>query len=307
MTFNDYLEQFLLFLTAEKNASPYTIRNYGHEIRECLDFLKRQGIESWDGVEREVLRKYLAWLAEQGLAKSSVVRRVSELRSFGKWLQREGHLKINPFQTLSAPKKPQRLPGVLSVQDTAALLMAPDTSNPQGMRDRAILEMLYAAGMRVSELVALDLRDVDRSRAEVRVLGKGNKERIVLLGKPALAALEQYLTEGRPKLIGKKISNALFLNRFGTRLTARAVQMMLDKYSTQIGLKQPVTPHLLRHTFATHMLDGGADLRVVQELLGHAQLATTQVYTHVSQAQMQQVYQKAHPRAKEPKGTKAGG
>jgi integrase/recombinase XerC len=229
-----------------------------------------------------MLENYLGWLTERGLVQTSIARRISELRSFGRWLVREHHTPTNPFAVLKAPKTSKRLPTTLEIQEVEALLAAPDPTTPQGQRDKAILEMLYAAGVRVGELVALNLDSVGADRRELRIHGKGDKERLVLLGRPAAAALEHYLNDGRLKLLGKRPTNALFLNRLGTRLTARSVQMTLDRYSKVAGLLKPVPPHVLRHTFATHMLEGGADLRVVQELLGHAQLSTTQVYTHVS-------------------------
>jgi len=299
MGINEHFDKFITYLIAEKNASPYTVRNYRREIGQFLGFLKEEGIDSWEGVDRLVLRRYLAWLQERGYVKASIARRVSELRSFCRYLVREGILESNPIHTISSPKVPKRLPHFLDVQEVEALLMAPDTTTPQGQRDRAILEVLYASGIRIGELVGLDLGDVDRRRGEIRVLGKGEKERVALLGHPAILALERYLRDGRGKLAKRdKATNALFLNRFGDRLSARSVSYLLNKYAKQAGLEKRVTPHVLRHTFATHLLDRGADLRVVQELLGHVMLATTQVYTHVTQSQARKVYLESHPRAK---------
>lgn len=285
-------------MIAEKNASIHTIDNYRREIEECLTFLEEQGVRTWDNVDRLVLRRYLAWLNAQGYAKASVVRRLSELRSFGRFLMREGIVPINPFRAVSSPKMSRHLPVPLSVQETVALLSAPDATTPQGLRDRAILEVLYSSGLRVSELAGLNINDIDWGRSELRVLGKGAKERIVFLGQPALAALRAYLEGGRPYLLQDKTSTALFLNRLGSRLTTRSIMNLLKKYSRMIGLEKRVTPHTLRHTFATHLLDGGADLRSVQELLGHALLTTTQIYTHVSQSRAREVYLRSHPLAK---------
>lgn len=278
------LASYMNYLSAEKNASQYTLRNYRREIGEFLDFLKTKQVVHWDKVDKDVVRDYLAWLNDENYAKASIARRLSELRSFCRYLIRERVLISNPFDTIAAPKLPKRIPRYLSSEEVKSLLTAPDPTDPQGMRDRAILELLYAAGMRVSELVNLNLADVDSTYAQIRVLGKGNKERQVLIGKPALRAVTGYVREGRPKLIGKKTTNALFLNRFGTRLTVRSVQMILEKYAMKAGIKGEVTPHVLRHTFATHLLDGGADLRAVQELLGHESLSTTQIYTQIIQA-----------------------
>ncbi len=297
---DEHLNKFITYLIAEKNASPYTIKNYRHEIGQFLDFLKEQGIDSWDEVDRYVLRRYLARLQAEGYVKASVTRRISELRSFCRYLVREGILDTNPIRTISSPKVPKRLPDYLDPYQVEMLLAAPDATVPQGQRDRAILEVLYASGVRVSELVSLNLSNVDLRYGQIRVWGKGGKERLALLGGPACRALESYIQEGRPRLIKEtRPTNALFLNRLGSRLSTRSVSNILDKYAKLAGLGRHVTPHVMRHTFATHLLDGGADLRTVQELLGHANLATTQIYTHVSQARVREVYRKAHPRARE--------
>jgi integrase/recombinase XerC len=297
---DEHLSKFITYLIAEKNASPYTIKNYRHEIRQFLDFLEEQGIDSWDGVDRYVLRRYLAWLQAEGYVKASIARRISEMRSFCRYLVREGILDTNPIRVISSPKIPKRLPDYLDPHQVEALLAAPDTTVPQGQRDRAIMEVLYASGLRVSELVSLNLSNVDLRHRELRVWGKGGKERLALLGEPACRALKRYVRDGRPQFIkGNKATKALFLSRLGTRLSTRSVSNILHKYAKLAGLRMRVTPHILRHTFATHLLDGGADLRTVQELLGHADLSTTQIYTHVSQARAKEVYRKAHPRARE--------
>jgi len=297
---DEHLNKFIIHLIAEKNASPYTVKNYRHEIGQFFDFLKEQGIDSWDEVDRHVLRRYLAWLQAQGYVKASITRRVSELRSFCRYLVREVILDTTPFRAISSPRIPNRSSAYLRVQEVEALLPAPEPIDPQGQRDRAILEMLYAAGLRVSELVGLNLKNVNLDQGELRVWGKGAKERVALLGEPACRALKHYLQDGRPKLIKEnRPTNALFLNRLGGRLSTRSVSNILDKYAKMAGLARRVTPHVVRHTFATHLLDGGADLRTVQELLGHADLSSTQIYTHVSQSRVREVYRKAHPRARE--------
>ncbi len=297
---DEHLSKFITYLIAEKNASPYTVKNYRHEIGQFLDFLKEQGIDSWDGVDRYVLRRYLAWLQAEGYVKASITRRISELRSFCRYLVREGILDTNPIRAISSPRIPKRLPDYLDPHQVEALLAAPDATVPQGQRDRAIMEVLYASGLRVSELVSLNLSNVDLRHGEIRVWGKGAKERLALLGEPACRALTRYIEDGRSKLIKEnRVTNALFLNRLGTRLSTRSVSNILDKYAKLAGLERRVTPHIMRHTFATHLLDGGADLRTVQELLGHADLSSTQIYTHVSQARAKEVYRKAHPRANE--------
>jgi integrase/recombinase XerC len=298
----EHLERFVTYLIAARNASPYTVKNYRNDIGQFLDFLREEGIGSLDEVDRKVLRRYLARLQEDGYVRASIARRVSELRSFYRYLTREGVLETNPFTVASSPKVPKRLPEYLERAEVEALLMAPDISTSQGQRDRAIIEVLYASGLRVSELVGLNLSDLDLERGEVKVLGKGGKERICLLGEPARRALKQYIREGRRRLMkGDRATDALFLNRFGGRLSVRSVDSIVSKYSRIAGLTKRVTPHILRHTFATHLMDGGADLRVVQELLGHARLATTQIYTHVSKSRAREIYLKSHPRARKSK------
>ncbi len=279
---------------------------YGREIAECLAFLEGQGVQHWEGVDRHVLRRYLAWLNSRGYVKASIARRLSQLRSFGRFLVREGVVGTNPFLVVSSPKVPKRLPKVLSVEDTVALLSAPDTGTAQGLRDYAILEVLYSGGLRVSELVGLNLSSINWSRKELTVWGKGAKERIVLLGTPAMEALRAYIDRGRPELASQKATNALFLNRLGGRLSTRSVMNIIQKCRRMAGLQKQVTPHVLRHSFATHLLDGGADLRSVQELLGHARLATTQIYTHVSQSRAREVYLRSHPLARAAEGDDDG-
>jgi integrase/recombinase XerC len=291
------LGRFLTYLRAGQNASPYTVKNYGNDIGQFLDYCRAHGVSSLEQVDRSLLRSYLAKLEAAGYVKASIARRVAELRSFGDFLMREEALERNVFRMVSAPRIPKRLPQYLTVAEVEALLAVLDTSTPLGLRDRAIIEVLYAAGLRVSELVGLDMADVDLAQAQVRVMGKGGKERIGLLGRPAVRAVQAYLEAGRPALLGRRPTNGLWLNHRGGRLTARGVALILSKAGKQAGIRIPVSPHVLRHSFATHLLDGGADLRVVQELLGHANLATTQIYTHVSQSRAREVYIRAHPRA----------
>jgi tyrosine recombinase XerC len=291
------LEQFLTYMRVARNASPYTIKNYRNDIGQFLDYCDRQQIGSITEVDRSMLRRYLAELEDAGYVKASVSRRVAELRSFGDYLVRDQLLERNPFRLISAPRAPKKLPRYLTVREVEALLAVPNTSTPLGLRDRALIEVLYAAGLRVSELAALDLEDIDLGEAQLRVLGKGGKERVALMGRAAVRATSNYLTSGRPALLGTRRSDALWLSNRGSRLSVRGISVMLSKAGRLAGIREPVSPHVLRHTFATHLLDGGADLRVVQELLGHASLSTTQIYTHVSQSRARDVYMRAHPRA----------
>ncbi len=295
--FNKYIN----YLEVERNASRYTVRNYTTDLLGFFQFLRDKEIDSLKEVDRLTLRDYLSQLMEKGFVKASIARKLSAIRSFYRYLQREEIIATSPVATTSSPKLDKRLPSFLSIEEINRLLEAPDLATPQGLRDRALLELLYASGLRVSELVSLNLQRVDLDTNEIRVWGKGSKERVVLMGKPAARALIAYLRQGRPKLFGTRIrmTNALFINRYGKRLIERRVQRILEKYANIAGIGKRVYPHMLRHTFATHLLDGGADLRVVQELLGHASLSSTQIYTHVSKSQAKKVYLSAHPMAQE--------
>jgi integrase/recombinase XerC len=293
--FNKYIN----YLEAERNMSAYTVRNYTTDLMDFFNFLRDNGISSLQAVDRLTLRDYLSHLMKQGLVKASIARKLSAIRSFYRYLLREGMMSTSPAATTSSPKLDRRLPSFLTLEEVKRLLEAPDLSTPQGQRDRALLELLYASGLRVSELVQLSLEQINLDTREIRVWGKGAKERAVLMGEPAAEALTTYLSQGRPKLLGKKRSTALLVNRYGGRLPERRIQRILEKYAKLAGIDKRVHPHMLRHTFATHMLDGGADLRVVQELLGHADLSSTQIYTHVTKSQAKKVYLSAHPMARE--------
>ncbi len=303
----DLFKRYINYLEAEKNASPYTVRNYttdllgSSRIQGFFSFLTGRGIKTLDKADRQLLRDYLSYLVDQGLVKASIARKLSAIRSFYRYLVREEILTLNPLQDASSPKLDKRLPVFLTIDEVKRLLETPDLSTPQGQRDRAFMELLYASGLRVSELVGLDLEQIDIDTREIRAWGKGSKERMVLMGEPAAKALSDYIDGSRNELLGDKRSRAVFLNRNGGRLTGRTVQIRLQKYANSISIGKKVHPHMLRHTFATHLLDGGADLRVVQELLGHASLSSTQIYTHVSKGRAKQVYLAAHPMAQQEK------
>jgi integrase/recombinase XerC len=294
--FGDYIDKFTEYLEAERNASAYTVRNYTRDLWSFADFSREHGTRSPKMVDKQLVRRYLAYLSEQRVARSSVNRRMSAIRSFFRYLLREEIVRKNPAAVISSPKMERRLPAFLTVEEARRLVEAPDLSTPQGQRDRALLELLYASGLRVSELVDLDVAQINLETNEIRVWGKGSKERVVLIGEPASRALRAYLREGRSELLGEGKSRALFISRPARRLLARRVQKLLDKYASVTGKK--VHPHMLRHTFATHLLDGGADLKVVQELLGHADLSSTQIYTHVTRSRARKIYLSAHPMAK---------
>jgi integrase/recombinase XerC len=294
----EVFNRYINYLEAERNASAYTVRNYKADLLDFFYFLKKKKADSLE-IDRKVLRDYLTSLTKQGIVKASIARKLSAIRSFYRYLVREKIISASPIEMVSSPKLDKRLPSFLTLEEVERLLNAPDLSTPQGQRDRALLELLYASGLRVSELVNLNLNQIDLDTNEIRVWGKGSKERMVLMGEPAAEALRNYLKQGRPKLLAEKRINALFLNRYGQRLPERRVQKMLEDYAKKAGIGKWVHPHILRHTFATHLLDGGADLRVVQELLGHARLSSTQIYTHVTKGQARKVYLSAHPLAKE--------
>jgi tyrosine recombinase XerC len=302
----DALDRYVKHLIAERNASPHTVSNYRREIAQFMMFAQAQGVTAWGDVTPALLRQWLAQLHNQDYVKASVVRRISELRAFYTYLRRHDLVTTNPVQAISAPKLPQRLPRPLTREEIDALLAAPDLTTPQGQRDRAMMELLYAGGLRVSELLALDLNQMDLAQGRVRVLGKGAKERMTLIGGPAIEALRVYLADGRVTLAGaasgtgasSRKSPAVFLNRFGQRLSVSMFTRTLSDYAVASGIEHKVTPHMFRHSFATHLLDGGADLRSVQELLGHEQASTTQIYTQVSQNQLRETVLKAHPRAR---------
>jgi len=295
----EVFNRYINYLEAEKRVSPYTVRNYATDLLGFFQFLGTRGIGSLKEVDRHVVRDYLAHLMGLGLVKASIARKLSAIRSFYRYLLREEMVSTSPVAYTSSPKLDKRLPSFLTTEEIERLLKAPDLSKPVGQRDRALLELLYASGLRVSELVSLNLEQIDLDTREIRVWGKGAKERIVLMGRPAAESLSAYLTQGRTNLLGEKKNRALFLNRYGGRLTERMVQKILEDYTRLAGIGKKVHPHMLRHTFATHLLDGGADLRVVQELLGHANLSSTQIYTHVTKSQAKKIYLSAHPMAKE--------
>jgi len=295
------IARFLQYLSVERNASPYTIKSY----REDLDALAGYLTEACGGASPRPeditvleLRGYVAAMHEAGYAKTSIARRLASLRSFFKFGQREGWTKANPAKPLRNPRKGRSLPHFLSAEDIGRLLLAPPANTAMGLRDRAILETIYSAGLRVSETVGLNRSDIDFEDGILRIRGKGRKERLSPIGSYAAAALQTWLAKARLSPREPTGGSApVFLNKFGRRLTTRSVARMLEKYLQLTSLDARTTPHSLRHSFATHLLDRGADIRSVQELLGHKSLVTTQIYTHVSTAALREVYEKAHPRA----------
>jgi len=291
------LDRYLAVLQAERNLSSYTARNYGADLRHLFGWLEEHGVEPLR-LTRGDFRGYLASLIDAAVARGSVTRRVSTARSFYRWLRLTGVTSEDPLANVRGPKQPRRLPHVLDVAAITDLIASADSEEPAGLRDRALLELLYACGLRVSEAAGLDAGDVDLEQRTVVVTGKGNKQRLVVMGEPARAAVERYLRRGRGALYGARakdasVAGALFLNRRGGRLSQRAVQLIVRKHALAAGIDERVHPHLLRHTFATHMLDGGAELRVVQELLGHANPNTTQIYLHVTEERQRKVVEES--------------
>ncbi|RMG32126.1 MAG: tyrosine recombinase XerC [Planctomycetota bacterium] len=294
------IDAFLRALRFERNASPLTIKSYSEDLRHLLVYFEEEGLAPRhpSEISTAMLRGFVAYLHACGYARSTVARRLASLRSFFRFCQRERLATSNPAQPLRTPRTGRKLPHFLTTEQIARLLEAPPTDTPLGLRDRAILETLYAAGLRVAELVGLDVDDWDRDAGVLRVRGKGRRERIAPIGSYATKALLRWLEVRRPDPSGgADAQRALFLNRFGRRLTTRSVARMLEKYLAITGLDRITSPHTLRHSFATHLLDGGADLRSVQELLGHKSLTTTQIYTHVSTRRLRETYERAHPHA----------
>ena len=295
----EYIDQFTAYLEIERNYSQNTVAGYRVDLKDFMRFLQgsSDSLPSVSDVDRLALRGYLANLHERSLARSTVLRKLSSLRSFFGYLCRHGQLDTDPTADVASPKVQRKLPEFLEQEEVESLILAPDVRTVVGLRDRAILELLYSTGMRVGELLTLNLSDLDRQNALVKVRGKGKKERILPVGGPALDALNSYLGRRRG-MAGGESSRAIFLSLRGNRVPdAKSIRRRIEKYARAAGIRKKVTPHTLRHSFATHMLNAGADLRSVQELLGHVSLSTTQVYTHVTADRLKRVYEKAHPRA----------
>jgi len=292
------IDRFLRSLTIERNASDLTVKSYREDLNSFLDYceLRLGQIPEIPSVTAAQLRGFVAYLHECQYARSTIARRLACLRSLFKFCVREQIIDANPAKALRTPRTGRKLPKFLSTEEVVRLLEAPPANTAAGLRDRAMLETMYSAGVRVSELVGLNDEDWDRDAGVLRVRGKGKKERIALVGRHAAAALERWL-EARGPAEGGRAAVPMFVNQRGGRLTSRSVGRLLEKHLRTAGLEGKVSPHTLRHSFATHLLDGGADLRAVQDLLGHKSLTTTQIYTHVSARRLREAYEKAHPHA----------
>lgn len=290
---------FIHYLRVEKGLAANTITSYNRDLSTYIQFLQStEKIESLEQVSRPLILKFLAVLKDSGKSSKTIARHISSIRSFHQFLLREKRIESDPTVHIDLPKHEKSLPKVLNLNEVEALLEVPKKSGPYSLRDKAMLEVLYATGLRVSELVGLNVGDVHTMLGFVRCIGKGNKERIVPLGSKAKEALETYMSKGRIRLVNNKNkTEALFLNHHGNRLTRQGFWKILKQLTEAAGIKKPLTPHTLRHSFATHLLENGADLRAVQEMLGHADISTTQIYTHVSKARLKDVYKQYHPRA----------
>jgi integrase/recombinase XerC len=303
------IESFGLHLATERNLSPHTLRGYLADVRQFRQYLEENGLIPLDALERGQLeaidhvavRSFLSSLYRRKVRKVTIVRKITALRTFFNYLLREGRVRVNPAEMVQAPKAEKYLPTFLLVEEMFSLLNLKFAGDAAGIRDRAMLELFYSSGMRVGELTGLNLGDIDFGQSLVKVRGKGKKERIVPVGEQALRSVQQYLA-GRNEFLqkqqGSEADPPLFLSRSGRRITPRSVARIVDRYVLQSGISKKVSPHTLRHSFATHLLDAGADLRAIQELLGHENLSTTQKYTSVSVAKLMEIYDKAHPKAK---------
>ncbi len=294
--FLDRVDAFLTFAVAEEGLAARSVEAYFRDLRDFARFVIARGLKSPGETTHATVTVYLLSLRQRGLAATTVKRRTAAIRAFFRFLLREGVIDQDPTLDLVSPRLPRRLPKVLSVEEVAQLLALPDSKRPEGNRDRAMLEVMYGSGLRVSEVVGLDLGDVDLRAELIRAVGKGNKERLVPMGSHAVRAVRAYLQHGRPHLARMRPTQSLFLNRRGTRLTRQGCWKLLRQYARRARIAKPLTPHVLRHSFATHLLERGADLRAVQEMLGHASIVTTQVYTHVARERLREIYNRSHPR-----------
>ncbi|MET4558993.1 integrase/recombinase XerD [Lysinibacillus parviboronicapiens] len=299
---NDFhyaIEDYIHFIQVERQLSINTLASYRRDLENYVQFLQEaEGMSSFHKVERTTILRHLEQLRMQGKTSRTVARHISSIRSFHQFLLREKRTETDPTVHLEMPTIEQKLPNILSIEEIESLLIAPNRSKPQGVRDVAMLELLYGSGMRISELIALDLADIHLTMGFVRVFGKGGKERIIPLGKSALSALSAYLDGARGQLQGKyPKTDAFFINQRGKRLTRQGCWKLMKEHALKAGIQHELTPHTLRHSFATHLVENGADLRAVQEMLGHADISTTQIYTHISKTRLSEVYKQFHPRA----------
>ncbi|MGM9925938.1 MAG: site-specific tyrosine recombinase XerD [Bacillus sp. (in: firmicutes)] len=295
----DGLRDFIHFLTVEKGLAKNTIVSYERDLKAYMKYIvKVEGITGWNEVRRMNIIGFLAHLKEQGKSSKTIARHIASIRSFHQFLLRDKQTEQDPTVHIETPQPERKLPKVLSMEEVSAFMDSPKGTDAFGLRNQAMLELMYATGMRVSELISLEISDVHASMGFVRCIGKGSKERIIPIGKTALRAIDLYLTKGRPGLVSKKhTTDALFLNHHGKPLSRQGFWKILKQLAEQANIQKELTPHTLRHSFATHLVMNGADLRSVQEMLGHADISTTQIYTHITNTRLKDVYSKFHPRA----------
>lgn len=291
------LSDYLAYLSVERGLAENTVISYERDLKKFINFAEKAGFTSVESIQRQQIITYLLKLQGENMAPASITRNLASIRSFFSYLNVENLTKMDPSSDLDSPKLPKKLPKIITIEEVETLLQQPDEKDKFGVRDRAMLEILYATGLRVSELISLDVDDVNLELGFIRCFGKGSKERIVPLGKIAIEYLDLYLDNTRLKLIKTIEQKSLFVNFHGRRLSRQGFWKIVKKYSSQAGIKTEITPHTLRHSFATHLLENGADLRSVQEMLGHADISTTQIYTHVTQKKLQKVHKEFHPRA----------
>ncbi len=294
------LDEYLVHLKIERDLAENSIKSYQRDIEKYMQYLESEKIMDWKVIDRYDIVLFLQKLKEEGISNNSVIRMTSSLRQFHQYLRQEKIMDQDPMQYVETPKKAEVLPKVLSVDEVDKLLQTPDTAKPIGLRDRALLEVMYATGLRISELVELELSELHLSMGFIQTIGKGNKERILPIGGEAVNWLNEYLMDGRPIFAKRATEESpyVFLNARGGGLSRQGVWKNLKKTVQKAGIKQNVSPHMLRHSFATHLLENGADLRIVQELLGHSDISTTQIYTHITKTRMKDIYEQYHPRAR---------
>jgi integrase/recombinase XerD len=293
---DNHIDVFLNFILVEKGLSEKTLESYSHDLTHYAAFLGKNGITSVSGDDTYLILKHLITLRDEGLSPRSRARHLVSLRGFYAFLFKEKVLTKDPARLIDFPKSGLTLPDTLDLTEITALIDAPDPTSHRGLRDAAMIELLYAAGLRVSELVSLKVRDVNREAAFVRIFGKGSKERVVPIGQYAREKIDLYLTSARPHLLKTAVSDYLFVARQGKPMTRQGFWKLLNRYALKAGIVKTISPHTLRHSFATHLIEGGADLRVVQTMLGHADIATTQIYTHITRDHLKKIHTRFHPR-----------
>jgi integrase/recombinase XerD len=294
---HELIDIFLNYLSVERGLSRNTITSYAQDLKTFLDYLKdQQRIDSLDKTDKNQITSFLLKLKTEGLNANSIARKLAAIKTFYRFLVREKILRDDPTSLLESPKLWRRIPSTLSIQEIEALIAQPDLHKRRGIRDKAILEVLYATGMRVSELAGLKLEDVNLDVGFVRCLGKGNKERIVPLGRKAVTCLKRYITNARPYFLKRRSTDILFLTRLNKRISRQSIWKMIKRYAHQARIRKEIRPHILRHSFATHLIERGADLRSVQEMLGHSDISTTQVYTHINKDRLKAIHRRFHPR-----------